>query len=72
MCERSEPAGPLRWAREFAITAAIVIGGMLMLIGAAGTTLDQGNPDAVAAWWPFYLGGIAALLLGWINDDFSH
>ena len=56
--------------RDFMITAAIVLGGLLMLVGSVyAVVLQPSGSQALAAIWPFYLGGIVAILLGWINGD---
>jgi hypothetical protein len=67
----SEPAGKLRRAAEYAITTAIVVGALLLLIGSIGAVLyGLDPPGTLATFWPFYLGGALALLLGWLNGDF--
>ena len=52
------------------ITAAIVIGGSLMLAGSIyAVVLQPGGPEELGTVWPLYLGGIIAILLGWMNGD---
>ena len=56
--------------RDFMITAAIVLGGLLMLVGSVyAVVLQPSSSEELAAIWPFYLGGIVAIFLGWINGD---
>jgi hypothetical protein len=55
---------------EYIITARIVVGGLLMLVGGIyAVLLSQGGPEQPSAIWPLYLGGVVAIVLGWINGD---
>lgn len=71
MCEtRSETLRPGGRVRELVVGAAIFIGALLMLAGAvSGTLLRLGGPEGLATLWPLYLGGIVAILLGWMNGE---
>ena len=52
------------------VTAAIVTGGLAMLAGSIyAVALRPGGPDDLGALWPFYAGGVMAVLLGWLNGD---
>jgi hypothetical protein len=67
-----EPAGAIRRLREIMVTAAIVVGALLMLAGSVYATLLQvSGGEAVATLWPFYLGGVVAIVLGWLNGDWQ-
>lgn len=71
MCETtSQPRTRVQRVRELMVGAAIVIGALLMLAGAvSGTVLRLGGPEGLATLWPLYLGGVVAILLGWINGE---
>jgi hypothetical protein len=71
MCEiRSEPATPARRIRELAFDAAIIIGTLLMLTGTiCATFFNLSGEDGLATLWPCYLGGVVAIVLGWVNGD---
>jgi hypothetical protein len=71
MCEtRDEPASPIQRVRELMVGAAIFIGALLMLAGAvSGAVLQLGGPEGLATLWPLYLGGVVAIVLGWVNGD---
>jgi hypothetical protein len=67
---QGKPAGTTRRVRDYLITAAIVIGGLLMLAGSIyGVVLHPGGPEELGAFWPLYLGGVVAILFGWMNGD---
>jgi hypothetical protein len=56
--------------RELMVGVAIFIGALLMLAGAvSGTVLQLGGPEGLARLWPLYLGGVVAIMLGWMNGD---
>ena len=60
----------LRGVRHFIVTAAIVVGGLLMLAGSIyGMVFNLVGAEALATLWPFYLGGIVAVLLGWLTGE---
>jgi hypothetical protein len=66
----SKPILTIHPAREAMITAAIVIGGSLMVAGSIyAVVLQPGGPEELGTVWPLYLGGIIAILLGWMNGD---
>jgi hypothetical protein len=66
----SKGARPKQLLRGFMVTGAIVIGGLLMLAGSIyGVVLQPGGPEELGAVWPLYLGGVVAILLGWMNGD---
>ena len=71
MCETtSEPLKPIQRVREFVVGAVICVGALLMLAGAvSGTVLRLGGPDGLATLWPLYLGGVVAILFGWMNGE---
>lgn len=73
MCERGgEATSHIQRVRDLAVTAGIVVGGLLMLAGCVyGIALGPGGPEEWAALWPFYLGGIVAIALGWLNGDWQ-
>lgn len=63
-------ARTIQRVRDSMITAAIVIGGLLMLAGSIyGVVLQPGGPEELGTVWPLYLGGIVAILVGWMNGD---
>jgi len=66
----SKPSSAFRPLRGSLIAAGIVIGGALMLAGSIyGVVLQPAGPDELGAVWPLYLGGIIAILLGWLSGD---
>jgi hypothetical protein len=69
MCEgRGEAAGHTQRVLDRAVRAAIVLGSLLSLAGCIyGVTLRPGGPEEWAALWPFYLGGLVAVVLGWLD-----
>ncbi len=71
MCEiQGEPANTVRRVREIALGAAIVIGALLMLTGTIyGAVSNLNGAEGLATLWPFYLGGVVAIVLGWVNGD---
>jgi hypothetical protein len=71
MCEtRGEPLKPIQRVRELVVGAVICVGSLLMLAGAvSGTVLRLGGPEGLATLWPLYLGGVVAILLGWMNGE---
>ena len=71
MCEvHGKPASAMQRVRSSIATAAIVIGGLLMLAGSIhAVVLQPGGPDELGALWPLYLGGPVAILAGWANGD---
>jgi hypothetical protein len=69
----SKGARPKQRLRGFMVTGAIVIGGLLMLAGSIyGVVLQSGGPEELGEVWPLYLGGVVAILLGWMNGDLQH
>ena len=63
-------ARSIQRVRNSVTTAAIVIGGLLMLAGSIyGVVLQPGGPEELGPAWPLYLGGIVAILVGWMNGD---
>lgn len=65
-----KPVTVSRPLRDFLIAAAITLGGMLMLGGSIyGVVLQPGGPDELGEIWPLYLGGVVAILLGWLSGD---
>jgi hypothetical protein len=71
MCEtRDEPLKPIQPVRELVVGAVICVGSLLMLAGAvSGTVLRLGGPEGLATLWPLYLGGVVAILFGWMNGE---
>lgn len=63
----------VEWFRrlhQLAVSAAIWVGGALMLAGSIyGMVFDLVGAEALATLWPFYLGGIVAVALGWLSGD---
>jgi hypothetical protein len=74
MCEtRGQPLSPIQAVREIVVGAVIVIGALLLLAGAvSGAVLRLGGAEGLATLWPLYLGGVVAILLGWINGEWRH
>jgi hypothetical protein len=59
-----------RPVRDLVIKAAIILGGSLMVAGTVyGVVLQPGGPEDLGTLWPFYLGGVIAIALGWMNGD---
>jgi len=71
MCETTgEPLKPIHRVRELVVGAVIFVGALLMLAGAvSGTVLRLGGPEGLATLWPLYLGGVVAILFGWMNGE---
>lgn len=74
MCEgRGEGASQIHRLRTYAVTAGIVGGGVLMLAGSIyGVAVRPGGPEELGTLWPFYLGGVFAIVLGWLNGDWRY
>jgi hypothetical protein len=54
------------------VTGGIVIGGLSMLAASFyGIVLQPGGPEELGMLWPLYLGGLVAILLGWISGDWQ-
>jgi hypothetical protein len=66
----SEPIGPLRRFQQRLTTLTIVAGGLLMVAGSVLMVIWRlEGGEALGTLWPFYLGGIVALVLGWLNHE---
>jgi len=58
--------------REVGVSAAIVVGGLLMVAGSVhGVLRGPDDPETLAALWPFYLAGVVAIVVGWMNGDWE-
>lgn len=71
MCTpRKTAGGAVQQLKERVIGAGIVVGGLLMIAGCILTMVwGLKGADALGAMWPFYLGGVVAVLLGWLNGE---
>jgi hypothetical protein len=71
MCERGDvAANHIQRGRDYAVSAGIVVGGLLMVCGSIyGIALRPGGPEELETLWPFYLGGVIAILLGRVNGN---